>query len=230
MTNTNIEKLLKQIGLKTPYEELTENKNKNIILDFLKSEKDYQQQHKVNRLLKRSGIKNIKTLNSFDWLFNPKIPKNEIITFSKSKWITKPANLVMIGDTGLGKSHIATSLCYEAILQGHTTTFITAFDLLSKIKNSINPASKIEYYSKIQILCIDELGYTFHKKEDTDVIFQVISKRTEILPTIISTNLIPKEWGTLFSGSAASAILDRLSYNGKFLIFEGDSYRSKYKK
>ena len=163
-------------------------------------------------------------------MFNPKIPKNEILTFAKTNWINKAANLVMIGDTGLGKSHIASSLCYEGILQGHTTSFITAFDLLSIIKNANNPVNKIDYYSKIKILCIDELGYTYHKKEDSDIIFQIISKRTEILPTIITTNLIPKDWGTIFSGPAASAILDRLSFNGKFIVFEGDTYRPHIKK
>ena len=77
----------------------------------------------------------------------------------------------------------------------------------------------------MRVLCIDELGYTYHKKDDTDSIFQIISKRSEILPTIVTTNLLPKEWGSIFSGAAASAILDRLSFNGRFITFEGRSYR-----
>jgi len=62
-------------------------------------------------------------------------------------------------------------------------------------------------------------------KKDTDILFQIISKRSELLPTIVTTNLPPKEWGSIFSGAAASAILDRLSYNGRFITFEGRSYR-----
>ncbi len=147
------------------------------------------------------------------------------MSFVNSTWIDGAANLVLIGDTGLGKSHIGSALCYEAILQGHSTACLTAFDLTSKIQKALSPTSKIEYYARLKVLCIDELGYTYHKKEDTDILFQVISKRSEILPTLITTNLPPKEWGSIFTGAAASAILDRLSFNGRFLTFEGRSYR-----
>ena len=92
-------------------------------------------------------------------------------------------------------------------------------------KKALNPSSKIDYYAKVRVLCVDELGYVYHKKEDTDILFQIISKRNEILPTIVTTNLAPKEWGSIFSGAAASAILDRLSFNGTFITFEGRSYR-----
>ena len=138
---------------------------------------------------------------------------------------------VLIGDTGLGKSHIAAAICYEAILRGYPTVCITAFDLVSRIHKAYNPASRIDYYAKVRGLCIDELGYIYHKKEDTDILFQIISKRNEILPTIVTTNHAPKEWGSIFSATAASAILDRLSFNGRFITFEGRSYRllKKYK-
>lgn len=79
-------------------------------------------------------------------------------------------DLVLIEDTGLGKSHIASAICYEAILQGYPTACITAFDLVSRIHKAYNPASMIGYYAKVRVLCFDELGYTifshclyFHK-------------------------------------------------------------------
>jgi DNA replication protein DnaC len=222
--NENLETYLKELECKTPLSEIPEEQ-KGIILNFLKMEKEYRKECRIRRLLRLSGIKQVKTLQHFDWHLNPKISKEEILAFSNSDWVEKAINLVLIGDTGLGKSHIASSLCYEAILQGYSTAFITAFDLISKIRKTLNPANKVDYYAKIRVLCIDELGYTYHKKEDTDIIFQIISKRSEILPTIITTNLPPKEWGSIFSGAAASAILDRLSYNGKFVTFEGRSYR-----
>ncbi|MBI1871309.1 MAG: ATP-binding protein [Chlamydiae bacterium] len=111
-------------------------------------------------------------------------------------------------------------------MKGYSTYFITTFDLVSKVKKAVHPSNKIDYYAKIiKVLCLDELGYVFHPKEDTDLIFQIISKRSESLPTIVTTNLAPKNWGSIFSGPAASAILDRLSYNGKFFTWEGRSYR-----
>jgi len=220
----NLESLLKDLGCKTPAEEIASDR-REIILDFLKIENEYRRQHKIKRLLRLSGLKQVKTLDQFDWLFNPKISKEDILTFVNSPWIEKAFNLVLIGDTGLGKSHIGAAICYEAILRGYPTACITAFDLVSKIHKAYNPASKIDYYAKVRVLCIDELGYTYHKKEDTDILFQIISKRNEILPTIVTTNLAPKEWGSIFSATAASAILDRLSFNGRFITFEGRSYR-----
>lgn len=220
----NLESLLKELGCRTPAEEISSDRCPTI-LDFLQRESEYRKQHKIKRLLSQSGLKQVKTLDQFDWLFNPKISKEEILSFVHSPWIEKAFNLVLIGDTGLGKSHISAALCYEAILRGYPTACITAFDLVSKIHKAYNPASKIDYYAKIRVLCIDELGYTYHKKEDTDILFQIISKRNEILPTIVTTNLAPKEWGSIFSATAASAILDRLSSNGSFITFEGRSYR-----
>lgn len=220
----NLESLLKELGCRTPTGEIPSDQRETVI-GFLKMEIEYRRQHKIKRLLSMSGIKHVKTLDQFDWHFNPKISKDDILTFVNTPWVEQAFNLVLIGDTGLGKSHIAASICYEAILRGYPTACITAFDLVSKIHKAYNPSSKIDYYSKIRVLCIDELGYTYHKKEDTDILFQIISKRNELLPTIVTTNLAPKEWGSIFSATAASAILDRLSFNGRFITFEGRSYR-----
>jgi DNA replication protein DnaC len=220
----DLESLLKEWGCKTPADEIASDR-RDVILDFLKMEIEYRRQHKIKRLLSLSGIKHVKTLDQFDWHFNLKISKDDILSFVNSPWIENAFNLVLIGDTGLGKSHIAASICYEAVLRGYPTAFITAFDLVSRIHKAHNPASKIDFYAKIRVLCIDEIGYIYHKKEDTDILFQIISKRNEILPTIVTTNLAPKEWGSIFSATAASAILDRLSFNGRFITFEGRSYR-----
>jgi DNA replication protein DnaC len=219
-----LESLLKELGCKTPAGEIPSDQRETVI-GFLKREIEYRRQHKIKRLLSMSGIKHVKTLDQFDWHFNPKISKDDILTFVNLPWVEQAFNLVLIGDTGLGKSHIAASICYEAILRGYPTACITAFDLVSRIHKAYNPASRIDYYAKVRVLCIDELGYTYHKKEDTDILFQIISKRNEVLPTIVTTNLAPKEWGSIFSATAASAVLDRLSFNGRFITFEGRSYR-----
>ena len=220
----NLESLLTETGCRTPASEILSDRQ-GVIEEFLKTEMEYRRQYKIKRLLRQSGIKQVKMFSQFDWLFNPKISKEDIMSFASTPWIDNASNLVLIGDTGLGKSRISSALCYEAILQGHPTMFISAFDLTSKIQKALNPSSKIDYYAKVKVLCIDELGYTYHKKEDTDILFQIISKRSEILPTVVTTNLAPKEWGSIFSGAAASAILDRLSFNGRFIAFEGRSYR-----
>jgi DNA replication protein DnaC len=85
----------------------------------------------------------------------------------------------------------------------------------------------IDYYAKIPILCLDELGYVVPSKEQADWIFRIFSKRTEVTTSLVTTNLIPSNWGKIFDTVTASAILDRLSMTGKFVTFEGRSYRSK---
>ncbi|HET6513639.1 MAG TPA: ATP-binding protein [Thermodesulfovibrionales bacterium] len=87
--------------------------------------------------------------------------------------------------------------------------------------------SFVEFYSKVHVLCLDELGYAMLTKEQADCIFQIISKRTEIGTTIVTTNLVPSQWGKVFDSVTASAILDRLTMNGRFITFEGRSYRNR---
>jgi DNA replication protein DnaC len=225
--NNNLQFLLKALGIRVSLDNIP-NDNKNAVTDFLTKELDARSIHKVQRLLRASGLSkhNTKTFAQFDWTFNQSMPKHDILAFKDSSWLSNAANLVLIGDPGIGKSHIAKALCYEAILQGYSALFISAFDLLAKIKKAPFPDNKVQYFAKaIHVLCIDELGYTAHLKNDTDLLFQIISKRTELLPTIITSNLLPKDWGSIFSGTAASAILDRLNHNGKFLTWQGKSYR-----
>ncbi len=223
----DLERLLLDLGCRTSVEDIPDDV-KAAVRNFLKKELKARTEHRLKRLLSRCGIKpkQMRTFDQFDWTFNPKCPKHEIVAFRQSNWIEEAANLVLIGDVGIGKTHIGKALCYDAVLKGYPTLFITVFDIVSKIKAAQSAAAKIEHYSKnIHVLCLDELGYCFHSKEDTDLLFQIISKRSECLPTIMTTNLAPKQWGTIFSGTAASAILDRLSANGKFLTWDGKTGR-----
>ena len=85
----------------------------------------------------------------------------------------------------------------------------------------------MHYYSTVKLLCLDELGYVFPTQEQANDLFQIISKRSELVSTIVTTNLIPSQWGKIFEASTATAILDRLSLNGNFITCEGRSYRTK---
>ena len=87
--------------------------------------------------------------------------------------------------------------------------------------------SFIEYHSRATVWCLDEIGYVIPSKEQADCIFQIISKRAEVGTTIVTTNLVPSNWGKVFDTVTASAILDRLSMSGRFITFEGRSYRSR---
>jgi DNA replication protein DnaC len=227
VSDLQLSALLQQLQCKTSAENIP-GEARTAVWDFLQQEQQLRHQHRISRLMLSSGIaKNqIRTFEQLDWQFNPALPQHDILAFRSSNWIETSANLVLIGDPGIGKSHIAKALCYDAISKGFPTYFASAYDLISKIKRSAYPSNKIDFFGKsVKVLCIDELGYTCHEKNDADLLFQIISKRCEILPTIVTSNLPPKLWGSVFHGSAASAILDRLSGNGSFLNWQGRSYR-----
>lgn len=203
-------------------------KDDRAIIDrFLQTEYHMREKRRVDHLLKMSGIKRVKRIEEFDWKFNPKIPRDKIMELINTEWLHKTCNIVIIGPAGVGKTHIADALCVDAIMKGQQAVSISIFDLTAKLSKARNVYNLIDYYARIKVLCLDEMGYVFPTKEQADSIFQIISKRSEIGTTIVTTNLIPSQWGKIFDSVTASAILDRLGLNGHFLTFEGRSYRSK---
>lgn len=226
MTTTPLQQIWSQLKFISDCPTLSPQQIK-VILPVLSEEAQSRSVKRINYLLQRSGIKRIKRFEDFDWKFNPKLPRNKIIAFSESSWITEVKNLALIGPSGVGKSHLASALCYRAIQQGIPTAFITCFDLVNKLKRSKNKHTMLQYYSTIKVLCLDELGYVFPNQDEANDIFQIISKRSELVPTIITSNLVPSQWGKIFEASTATAILDRLSLNGCFITCEGKSYRTR---
>jgi len=223
---TQIHQIWNELRFVSDCSSLTEEQIKTII-PILKDEASAREVKRIRYLLHRSGIKRIKRLEDFDWKFNPQLPRNEIMALNQSSWPTDVKNAVLIGPSGVGKSHLASSICYQAIQKGIPTAFISCFDLVNKLKRSASKYTMMQYYSNIKLLCLDELGYVFPSQEQANDIFQIISKRSEIASTIVTTNLIPSQWGKIFEASTAAAILDRLSLNGRFITCEGRSYRSK---
>lgn len=222
----NLPEAWKYFKFLTPLEEFS-NEDKKVLDKFLQEEYKAREIKKIQYLLKMSGIKKVKRLEDFDWTFNPKMPREKIMEFANSPWVEKGANLALVGPTGLGKSHIASSLCYQAIQKGYITVFITSHDLVAKLAKARNVYTLIDYYSKVKVFGLDEVGYVFPSQEHANYIFQIISKRSEIGSTIVTTNLVPSNWGKIFDSATATAILDRLSLNGSFITLEGKSYRSK---
>lgn len=194
---------------------------------FLSREYALKEQKKREHLLRMSGIKRVKLLADFDWTFNPKVPKEKVMEFMQTDWLARPCNLVLIGPSGVGKTHVASAICYDAVTKGRQTVFLTLFDLTAKLTKARSAYSLIDYYAKVPVLCLDEVGYVMPSREHADYLFQIVSKRVEIGTTIVTTNLIPSQWGKVFDSVTASAILDRLSMNGTFVTFEGRSYRNR---
>lgn len=225
---TDLAKLWKELRFVSDHHNLTPVQVQ-YLQPVLEEELQAREIKRIHYLMQRSGIRRVKRIEDFDWKFNPKIPREKVMPFFQSTdWMDKAQNLVFIGPAGVGKSHLASALCYQMITQqGIRTTCITCFDLIERLKKSRNKYNLINYYTTVKILCLDELGYVFPSQEEANDIFQIISKRSELLPTIITTNLLPSQWGKIFEAATATAILDRLSFKGTFIKCEGRSYRSK---
>ena len=104
---------------------------------FLVQEHQRRENRRIEYLLKMSGMKRVKLLSDFDWKFNPKVPRDKILAFMNTDWLKSPANLVMIGPTGVGKSHIAAAFCHDAVMKGKQTVFTTLFDLTMWVRTDI---------------------------------------------------------------------------------------------
>ena len=128
---------------------------------------------------------------------------------------------------GEGEDLLAASYDLFKLLKGISKQTLLSAVLTAKLAKAKSVYSLIDYYARMPVLCLDELGYVIPTKDQADAIFQIISKRTETGTIIVTTNLIPSDWGKIFDTVTASAILDRLNLNGKFITFEGRSCRSK---
>jgi len=223
---TQINELWKTLKFVSEQTDFTK-KQVDIMLPILQEEARVRETNRIRYLLQRSGIKRIKRIEDFDWKFNPKMSRDKIMSTYNDSWIESAQNIVFIGPTGVGKTHLADAFCYQAIQKAIPTARVTCFDLVSKLKKSKNKDNMIRYYATIKVFCLDELGYVFPDPDQANDIFQIISKRSELLPTLVTTNLVPSKWGKIFEAATATAILDRLCLNGSFITCEGRSYRSK---
>jgi DNA replication protein DnaC len=145
------------------------------------------------------------------------------------------ANVIFIGPTGVGKTHLATALGHAACLRGHSVLFAAAIDVVNRLsaaESNHQLAREIKRYQNPRILLIDELGYLPLDKRGAELLFQVITKRYERSSIIITTNIAFKDWPRIFAGDATmtSALLDRLLHHAQPVVIEGDSYRSAKRK
>lgn len=170
-------------------------------------------------------------LSEFDWAWPKKINRDAIEELMTLKFIEEPANIVIFGPSGVGKTMIAKNIAYQAALHGHSALYTEASEMLSDLERQESPRLlklRLSRYSKPKLLVIDEVGYLSYSNRAADLMFQLISRRHERTSTIVTTNVAFKDWATVFPGAACMvALIDRLTHRAEIVPIEGDSYRRK---
>ena len=205
--------------------------------DFLRRLLEVEMDGKIgrrqNRLTIKAGFENLKYLEDIDYSFNPSIDKGKIDELATLSFLDAHENILIIGPPGVGKSMIATGIGIKACNAGQKVLFTNAKEFLDQlVEETQNGTLKqaLKELDKIRLLIIDELSYIKMDKERESLFFQVIRRRYEKNPLIITTNLPVGRWDELFTGKiAATAILDRLMHHCHVLSITGDSYRIKKK-
>lgn len=174
----------------------------------------------------------IKTLEQFNWAWPKKINRAQVQNLFRLSFLKDKANVIFMGGAGLGKSHLAAALAYEACLAGHTVLFTTAIDIVNTLvaaQSAHRLKAELKKYISPNIVLVDELGYLPIDKAGADLLFQVFSQRYETGSTIVTTNQLYKHWARIFNNDATltSAVLDRLLHHAETVTIEGKSYRMK---
>lgn len=183
--------------------------------------------------LKISNFPYEKRITDFDFDYQPSINRNQIDDLMSLRFVENKENILFIGSSGVGKTHLATSIGIEASSKRISTYFINCHVLINKLVKAYHEnrhEAVLKQYFKAQVLIIDEIGYLPIDKLGANLFFQLIAMRYEKKPTIITTNIPLSKWADTFSDATlASAILDRLVHHSTIIKITGKSYRLKGK-
>ena len=213
------------------------NKDKSNLIEgfynLTNKELDLRQERVNKSMIKTSHFPFIKTFDDYDFSFQPKINKSEIIDLKNLRFIENNENIIFIGTPGTGKTHLAISIGIESATNRYMTYFISCHDLIQQLKKAQHEntlARRLKHFASYSVLIIDEVGFLPVNPEDANLLFQLISKRYEKHPTIFTTNKSFSHWGELFGDSViANAMLDRILHHCKVVQIVGPSYRMKGK-
>ena len=194
-------------------------------------EVDFKEQNACRSMVKSAAFPFVKELEDFDFGFQPGVSEQEMREFTSLGFLEKNENIVFLGPSGVGKTHLATSIGIAAAKKRMSTYFIKCHDLLqqlkkAKLENRLD--ARMKHFCHYRLLIVDELGYLPIDKEDSNLFFQLVDARYEKKSTILTTNMNFNEWdGVFYDAVVAGAIMDRVLHHAHVVPISGKSYRLK---
>jgi len=236
--NDDLQQLLQNLKLKTiltRFDEMLAAAEKNgtpiptLVSQLLRAEWHARQEQALEARIRRAHFKEEWTLESFPFKEQKGVKERQIRTLAELEFIPKSENIVWIGETGVGKTGLMVSIARKAVQNGYRALFIQAQDLFDQMYASIADRSSRKLLNslvKIDLLCVDELGYANIKPEQTNIFFKLMEERHRRRPTLITTNLPYPAWQD-FLGNAAltKALLSRLREKCHTIVIDGPCIR-----
>jgi DNA replication protein DnaC len=202
--------------------------------DLASMEVEKRHENGVRARISAAKFPVIKTVESFDFSLHPEFPKRKFCELLEMKFIEEKRNVLFIGPTGVGKTHLVSALGVTACTKGYRALFTTAAELLMSLiaaKREDRLKQRLTSLERYEFVIIDELGYLPFEREATDLLFQVVSNRYERGSIGITSNLAFPDWTQVFPDAmAASAVVDRLVHHGVIFELTGKSHRLRSRK
>lgn len=196
----------------------------------LKDEVERRDAKQLEQRVRRANFEHQKTLEDFDFHFNPEIPKSKVLDLATCVFVKRKQNVLLLGQTGVGKSHIAQALGHRACRAGYGVQYVEAHDLLKQLRAARADQTydrRLARLAAIDLLIIDDLGLRPLSNDEPGDIYELIRLRYERASTLITSNRDTDELANLFGDPLlASAAMDRLLHGAHILRLTGDTHRN----
>lgn len=203
----------------------------NYLAELLGAEVDERERHTIERRLREARLPRMKTLDEFDFAQAPHIPAKLVRELADGAYMQRAEPVLLIGDSGTGKTHLATGLCVAACGQKKRVRFVTAAGLVNELVEAQHHnllSRALARWSRYDLIALDEVGYVPFAQVGAELLFQVISERAERATLIMTTNLPFSEWTQVFpSARLCKALLDRITDRAHIIETGTESYRFK---